>query len=80
MKAKIDIASEKRRIHNAIKQLAEKNLVEITWIENGTWRDLLFQMRHGPWHILHFIGHGGYDVQNDEGMIILQMQMANLKK
>lgn len=69
--SQIDIASEKRRIHNAIKQLAEKNLVEITWIENGTWRDLLFQMRHGPWHILHFIGHGGYDVQNDEGMIIL---------
>jgi len=24
-------------------------------------------MRGGPWHIFHFIGHGGFDPETEEG-------------
>ncbi len=29
-------------------------------------------MRVGPWHIFHFIGHGGFDSNADEGLIALE--------
>ncbi len=28
-------------------------------------------MRQGPWHIFHFIGHGGFNTRADEGLIAL---------
>jgi CHAT domain-containing protein len=29
-------------------------------------------MYRGPWHIFHFIGHGGFDHDTDEGLIALK--------
>jgi CHAT domain-containing protein len=29
-------------------------------------------MRKGPWHIFHFIGHGGFDSHAEEGLIALE--------
>jgi hypothetical protein len=26
-------------------------------------------LRRGPWHIFHFIGHGGFDRERDEGYL-----------
>jgi formylglycine-generating enzyme required for sulfatase activity len=31
-------------------------------------------MRRGPWHILHFIGHGSFDPLSDEGYIVLETE------
>ena len=28
-------------------------------------------MRGGPWHVFHFVGHGGFDTNRDEGVIVL---------
>ena len=28
-------------------------------------------MRRGTWHIFHFVGHGRFDVNQDEGMLAL---------
>lgn len=45
----------------------------MTWLEGQTWRDLQREMRpgHGPWHIFHFAGHGSFDANADEGMVML---------
>ena len=57
----LDVAQEKQRVEGALQGLQAAGLVALSWLEGQTWRDLLRAMRHGPWHIFHFIGHGGFD-------------------
>ena len=67
----LDMKSEKQRVEEAIKDLQNRGLVDITWLEGQTWRDLQRAMRNQAWHIFHFIGHGGFDQRSDEGLIAL---------
>jgi len=73
MPMRLDIASEQRRVSEAVRSLEERGLVELVWMEGHTWRDLQRVMRSatGSWHILHFIGHGGFDEVRNEGFIVL---------
>jgi CHAT domain-containing protein len=41
------------------------------WLEGQTWRDLQRALQGGPWHVFHFIGHGGFDNSGDEGVLAL---------
>ncbi len=67
----LDVEDEKRLVEQAIKDLRADGLVELTWLEGQTWRDLQRAMRRGWWHIFHFIGHGDFDPATDEGRIAL---------
>ncbi len=67
----IDKEREKLRIEKAVEDLEKRGLVQLTWLPGQTWRDMQRAMRSGPWHIFHFIGHGGFDSQKDEGLICL---------
>jgi hypothetical protein len=67
----LDVTREKERLEQALGRLREHGLVELSWVPNGTWRDLQDSLRHGPWHIFHFIGHGGFDEARGEGLIAL---------
>jgi len=67
----LDINIERQRIEKATEDLRAKGLVELTWLPGQTWHDLQRAMRRGPWHIFHFIGHGGFDSHTDEGLIAL---------
>lgn len=73
MHARLDVEAERRRVNQAVHALVERGLVQITWLEGQTWRDLQRTMRTGetPWHIFHFVGHGGFDEQRNEGYIVL---------
>jgi len=68
----LDVEREKLRVEEAIEGLQAKSLVKITWLQGHTWQNLQRIMRSGPWHIIHFIGHGGFDPNNDEGLIALE--------
>jgi hypothetical protein len=67
----LDVTREKQRMEKAIKGLRTRRLVELTWLDGQTWRDLQRAMRSGPWHAFHFIGHGGFDRNADEGLVAL---------
>ena len=67
----LDAVNEQNRIITALNPLVQRGLVQITWLEDGTWRDLQKAMRQGPWHVFHFIGHGGFDTMRDEGLVEL---------
>jgi len=67
----LDVGHEKRLMEEAIKGPRAEGLVELAWLQGQTWRDLQRAMRHGPWHVFHFIGHGGFDLETEEGAIAL---------
>ena len=69
--APLDVAREKARVEQAVAGLCARGLVTVTWLEGQTWRDLQREMQGGPWHIFHFVGHGGFDESKDEGFVCL---------
>ena len=67
----LDVALEKERVEKAVAGLRSRGLVELVWLEGQTWRDFQREMQGGPWHTLHFVGHGGFDTVKDEGFVCL---------
>ena len=68
----LDVEREKQRVEQAIEHAQTKGMVELTWLPGKAWQELQRSMRHGPWHIFHFIGHGGFNPRTDEGLIALE--------
>jgi len=63
---------EKRRLCDALAPLEQAGIVELAWVSGQTWRALRDTITdHGPWHVLHFIGHGGFDASAGEGTLML---------
>lgn len=75
---KLDAENEKKRVQVALSSLLADGDVEVTWLEHATRYDLQRVMRQGPWHILHFIGHGGFDSASDEGIVALENEEGEL--
>ena len=68
---RLDVEREKQRIEIAVQDLQKQGFLELSWLPGQTWRDLQEAMWGGPWHVFHFIGHGGFDRYTDEGLLAL---------
>ncbi|MGH8898138.1 MAG: CHAT domain-containing protein, partial [Egibacteraceae bacterium] len=67
----LDVEGEQRRLREALAGLEREGRVQLSWVAGQTWRDLQDAMDDGSWHVLHFIGHGGFDPATDEGVLAL---------
>ena len=72
----LDVDDEKRRLRAALQGLESDGQVELVWVDGQTYGDLEDAMDHGPWHVFHFVGHGGYDRDSDEGTIALASELG----
>jgi tetratricopeptide (TPR) repeat protein len=72
----LEVDDEKRRLRAALQVLERDGLVELVWVDGQTYSDLEDAMDHGPWHVFHFVGHGGYDRDSDEGTIALASEQG----
>jgi hypothetical protein len=72
--AGLGVAAEQQRMAQAVEHLTEKGAVELVWVDGCTWRHLSNALRHGEWHIFHFIGHGGFNTKTGEGLILLEKE------
>jgi tetratricopeptide (TPR) repeat protein len=68
----LDVEQEQRRVERALAPLRERGLLELTWLPGRTFRDLQRALRAGPWHVFHFVGHGGFDAGSGEGVLVLE--------
>jgi hypothetical protein len=70
----LDFGRERELMEAALDKSRERRLIDITWLSGGTWQALNEAMERGgggPWHIFHFIGHGGFDPHTNEGQVVL---------
>ena len=72
----LNVKDEKQRVEEAVESLQQEGLVELKWLAGQTWRDLQQEMCGGPWHVFHYIGHGGFNPNSDEGFIALADQQG----
>jgi hypothetical protein len=69
----LDVEAERRKVEQALgERLLDRDLVEITWLEQATLRGLQRELRRGPYHVFHFIGHGAYDPALEESVLLLE--------
>ena len=66
----LDSGREREYLERALAGAAGQGLAEVTWAPS-TWDALHETLMAGPWHVLHFIGHGDFEPSKDEGMLAL---------
>ena len=61
-----DTAKEVAVIKEAVQNLTGPGgMLDVDYIEQATRADLAQRLKDKPYHILHFIGHGGFDIVGD---------------
>jgi hypothetical protein len=70
----LDVEQEWAKLRTALAPLEQASQVQVTRLETATLAALRQQLRHADWHILHFIGHGGFDSQTQDGVLVLEDQ------
>jgi len=70
---KLNVEREKTNINAALSGLVERGLFTVEWLHTATLAELQKRLRHrDPAHIFHFIGHGGWDRERDDGLLVFQ--------
>jgi formylglycine-generating enzyme required for sulfatase activity/Tfp pilus assembly protein PilF len=75
----LDVEAEWQKIKTAVQTLEQNGLLQLTRLpvaqgEGATLAALQKQLRREHYHILHFIGHGGFDAQTQDGVLLFQAE------
>jgi len=68
----LDSGKEWDKLEGALGGLVRRGLVEVDLLESGTLAALHRPLRLNEYHVLHFIGHGGYDENAQDGALALE--------
>jgi len=71
--APLDTGREQDQLERALARPVREGVVEMHWTA-ATWADLQTELMDGPWHVLHYIGHGDFDPRLDEGVLALERE------
>lgn len=67
----LDVPAEQARLRDALARPIQQHLIELEWMADASWEAVHERLLSEAWHVLHFVGHGDYDVVNDQGLITL---------
>jgi|GEM_PF-270701 len=70
--AKLDVDRELNKLSTALQSLQNEGLVEIDRVQPATYSALQRMLMQGPYHIFHFIGHGKFDEQAQDGILLFE--------
>jgi hypothetical protein len=76
----LDIERERYRIQTALQEREEQGLITLDFLENATLPMLQQRLREADYHILHFIGHDGFDEESQQGVLFLEDEWKNAKR
>ena len=60
------------KLNEALQDLADRGMVQVDRLEAGTLAALQRPLRLHDYHVLHFVGHGGYDEDAKDGALALE--------
>ena len=66
------VEEEWRRLQSALVDLQARRLIRLERLNPATWPALQARLRQGDIHILHFVGHGGFDPAASTGGLIFE--------
>ena len=65
----LDVEAERGRLEEALRPHLDAGRVELHWLDDVSWTGVHDKLLEEEWHVLHFIGHGVYDTETDEGVL-----------
>lgn len=68
----LDTGQEWTRLKVALRSLESQSLITVERLKSGNLPALQRRLRQGEYHIFHFIGHGGFDSAQDDGVLLLE--------
>lgn len=68
----LDVEQEWTTLNEALSELEQRGLVALEQLENASLSALQRQLRRSEYHIFHFIGHGSFDEDSQDGVLILE--------
>ena len=68
----IDAERERVRLTTALQPLVAAGAVSIDWLDDPTLLGLTRQLDDHDYHVLHFIGHGGYEESMEDGVLLFE--------
>ncbi len=68
----LEMEREWEKLREALGDLVQRGLVALERLEDATLMTLQRRLRRGEYHIFHFIGHGGFDAQAQDGVLLLE--------
>jgi hypothetical protein len=79
----LNVEAEKANIRNALESVLGPGDFNLGWTSPGSASELVDRLDEPPqgcesWHIFHFIGHGGYDVEGHSGYIVVDPDVLPL--
>jgi uncharacterized protein YraI len=68
----LNVEHEWQKLRGAVADLESRGLIALERMEDATLAALQRRLRGGPYHMLHFIGHGVFDERAGEGALIFE--------
>jgi len=68
----LDIEREWKKLRTAVRDLEERGLVVLERLEQATLPALRRRLRTTEYHLFHFVGHGDFDPQAQDGALIME--------
>jgi hypothetical protein len=70
----LDVERESGKMREALADLESSGLVTVERLEDATLSELQRRLRKSEYHIFHFVGHGGFDPQAEDGLLVMEDQ------
>jgi hypothetical protein len=67
----LDVEKEQEQLTRALARPVSLGHIDLQWAPAATWADLHAMLFEGPWHVIHYIGHGDFDPVREEGFLSL---------
>ncbi|MFX0140193.1 MAG: CHAT domain-containing protein [Candidatus Hodarchaeota archaeon] len=74
---KLNVEHEWSKLKEALADLESQRMVELERLDNPMLTNLQRQLRRKEYHIFHYIGHGGFDTQDEDGVLIFEDKARN---
>lgn len=68
----LDTDAEWAKLDESLNSLEADGMVEVTRLEKATLQSLQRALRRTEYHVFHFMGHGGFDEQSSDGVLVLE--------
>jgi len=68
----LNVEHEKTLLEQALDPLLKTGQVVVDWLDQATLPALQRALRERDYHIFHYIGHGGFDLRTEQGVLVLE--------
>lgn len=68
----LDVEGEWDRLTGALDELIREGLVAVDRLDDASLPALHERLTASPYHVFHFIGHGGFDRKDEDGLLLLE--------